>query len=32
MAYRPVDTRDDDRDFNTFMLLARCLQPSLCSF
>jgi len=25
MAYKPVDTRDDDRDFNTFMLLGAVL-------
>ena len=29
MAYRPVDTRDDDRDFNTFMLLGALLAAVL---
>ena len=29
MAYRPVDTRDDDRDFNTFMLLGAVLAAFL---
>ena len=29
MPYKPVETRDDDRDFNTFMLLGGVLAAFL---
>lgn len=29
MAYKPVDTRNDNRDFNTFMLLGAVLAAFL---